>query len=271
MPPTNAHAIDRGFEHEVFDPEASLFSDREKWMARGAFFVLGVLAFAAFELTTNPALSTILLCVKFGFRDFGTAAWLWRRDPNKSRGFSCWCWYSARAFFKICTASFIFAIGVVFVFNAVHGVDFANNAPPVHWVAALALWLACCAFATVLCFTGACAAWFSRSKVWVGVEARHARKRNAWPPEALDEPSGESNFNRARGVAISSALSALGLTFMFVILGPGLTWENSVIIPFVLAAASSPFWGWALVRRPARLLGARILAASPADCWGEQS
>src|SRR5205823_1721793 len=52
---------------------------------------------ALYELTTQPALGAVAVCLKFGWEDFRTARWLRRRDPNRRRGRACFWLYVGNA------------------------------------------------------------------------------------------------------------------------------------------------------------------------------
>jgi len=58
---------------------------------------LGLLAlcWVVYELTRQPALGAVAVCLKFGWEDFSAARWLWRRDPDRARGRCCsWLYFA---------------------------------------------------------------------------------------------------------------------------------------------------------------------------------
>ena len=68
-----------------------------------------------YELTAQPALAAVGVCLKFGWEDFRTAWWLRRRDSDRRRGAACFWLYLANGLWKAAVVAFVmgFALGMV--------------------------------------------------------------------------------------------------------------------------------------------------------------
>src|SRR4051812_46485433 len=71
---------------------------------------LGLLAFA---LTANSILGIAVACLKFGWKEFLTVAWLLWTDPDHSRGLACAGFHAALGFVKTCVAGLVAVIAVL--------------------------------------------------------------------------------------------------------------------------------------------------------------
>jgi hypothetical protein len=67
--------------------------------------VLLFVAFLAYEITARPAFGVVILCSKFGWDTFLTGYWLWRIDPNRSRGTTCFWFYMAAGLLRVIYAA----------------------------------------------------------------------------------------------------------------------------------------------------------------------
>lgn len=83
---------------------------------RGSFLslpVILVIGLVIYEVTQQPAIAAMAMCLKFGSEDFRTAWWLLHTDPQHGRGRAC-CWlYVASGLWQIAV------IGVAMVILAV--------------------------------------------------------------------------------------------------------------------------------------------------------
>src|SRR5262245_49615175 len=92
---------------------------RRRW----PFGWLGLLALAWVlrEMTHQPALAAVALCLKFGWEDFATARWLLRTDPFRRRARACSWLYFAWGLWKTALVAFLMSVAFAVV---------APRAPP---------------------------------------------------------------------------------------------------------------------------------------------
>lgn len=243
-------------------PEES--ADRRSALARlflswPGLILLGLLIF---ELTSLASLGVVILCCKFGVEDFRTAWWLRRRDPDRSRGRTCFWLYAAWGLWKVA----ITATTLMLVFGIASAFDRAqvaqNQVPDGFIEAGLTAFFGftVSGVATSCAFLRA-----SRRKIslWLDGGVHWSRRHDSWPPS--DEP-----FNRTNklGPLIFTALTVLGfpcfLTGIIVIASQVAQQERIAMAVFVFLLVGVPVLGLWLADR----LKVRFQARLPSDCWG---
>lgn len=239
-----------------------------------------VAGWTLYELTTQPALAAVVVCLKFGWEDFRTAIWLRRVDPYRPRAKACFALYVASGLWKTAvTASImLFAIVVVTAIAPERAgprpQDREGDAPAM----ALGSMLAATIGYTLLAFATCRTLWLSlryRIKLWLDGSVHRARRRSLWPPSEMWEDS----TNRALRVLLT-ALVVLGFPLLMSVIGsimmyvapPGAVRQANgqgreaffAIIGLVMPIAVS-----AVVFLGLRdFLSRRVVALTPWDCWG---
>src|SRR2546421_118232 len=81
----------------------------------GAFTWTGLLVvgWVLYELTAQPALGAVAVCLKFGWEDFRTARWLRRRDPDRGRGRACFWLYVGNGLWKTALVALVILFAMV--------------------------------------------------------------------------------------------------------------------------------------------------------------
>ncbi len=251
----------------AFPDEAPLLSPRDRWLARMAILGAAIAALVAFELTSEPAISVWLFCLKFGFGDFHNAVWLFRRDRFQSRRWINSLWHLAAGFYRIFFAALAFIIVVVLAlafFPAINQ-ELLGGKGMAHETKVAGRVVVAMFFPAGIC--GALAVLWSlaaRHKAWVGKVVSRARRTSVWPPSLAQAQGFE--VNRARLVAVFSALFVwaatvfLGTRFLESFIG------NSPFASILLCVALL-ISGAALLLSFRDYLLPRILAPSPSYCW----
>src|SRR5690606_5475257 len=72
-----------------------------------------VVSWACYELTSQPSLAAMLLCLKFGWEDFRTGWWLRRTDPLRPRGAAGFWLYTSWGLWKAVLAALAMMVVVV--------------------------------------------------------------------------------------------------------------------------------------------------------------
>ncbi len=79
---------------EVLELNSDVEPPRSRaWLSRLTWPLLSLAALPVFELTADLALTSVILCSKFGLENLLTGIWLWRTDPKAGRGAACF-WFS---------------------------------------------------------------------------------------------------------------------------------------------------------------------------------
>jgi hypothetical protein len=230
---------------------------------------LGIVAVIIFELTAQPWVVVVIGCLKFGWDEQATARWLKRRDPNPIRGRICGRFYAAWALWKVSMV----AMAMMFTLAIVSGqIDAAQgkprqvqgNAPPPVFMSAFCVsilgFVLSAAMSTVAVFS----AWRRGVRVWLGPEAKLARRADVWPPNKISLPSWRRK-NRAGAVVLSALITILTLVAIFILTcglslprTPLVFWMISVVVGLVLPVAL--LWSREFLLR-------RVAAQSIWQCW----
>src|SRR6266566_1511806 len=114
--------------------EANERRSARRW--RGAFTWTGLLVvgWALYELTTQPALGAVAVCLKFGWEDFRTARWLRRRDPDRRRGRACFWLYVGNGLWKTAVVAVVMAFPMLEVAEAEARLRLRGRARRTEWV-----------------------------------------------------------------------------------------------------------------------------------------
>ena len=211
-----------------------------------------------YELTAQPALGVVGVCLKFGWEDFRTAWWLWRRDPQRQRGRACFWLYVANGLWKAAVVAFVMGFAVGTVADQIPGPRRAPQLPEV--VGAIVL-------TTVSGFALAGLAalraiWLARRwglRLWLHSAVHRACWRDAWPPDRVQ--SGSSNRLGCllfTGVLLALILLIVAVTLaclggrgeLLIGLACGALGVSSLVLFFRACSLSGPW------------------AESAADCWG---
>ncbi len=160
------------------DPESSqpaLWRRSINWS-----FIL-FLGWLIYELTTSPALAVVTVCLKFGWNDFKTAFWLWRRDPVRARARACSLFYLAWGLWKTAVTAVMpmFLIPIVMM---PQGAGQKGGLPPMAFIAAVILMEGGFLFSAVTTFLAVVIALKSRTKVWLHEEIHRDQAHKIWPP-----------------------------------------------------------------------------------------
>jgi hypothetical protein len=259
---------------EVYDDKESTEGVRRPWSNVVIVSLLVALGWFIFELTAQPALGAVAVCVKFGWNDFRTAWWLRERDPNRRRGAACFSLFVASAFSKMAVSAFVlmFAYGLV---NALLQPPQPAN-QGANWDALVPVFIAMSL--TLLLGFGisalatARALWLAlrfHCKLWLDPAVHQARRCDVWPPNV---PT--SNTNRARPL-IFTGLFMIYFPIMFaaLVIVAGMAWDGrgpqqEWLAPFFLSIVVAIISGPILMLLARDFLAKRVLAQYAEECWG---
>lgn len=227
--------------------------------------LLLVMGWMLYELTAQPALGVAAVCVKFGWDDFRTAWWLRRRDPDWRRARACFWLYLASGLWKLAISAslMIFAFIILKLMGALGpraGRHVAGALLTAFGGIALATATSCWAIALALLW---------RLKLWLNSGLHVARRRDYWPPDGV---AGKHN---GAGLLLGTTLFATLVPVLLLGVVVGVTETMGPLnqggpAPFVVLfgfPALCLLLMLVLIHGIRRVLGPRVFAAIPAECW----
>jgi hypothetical protein len=243
-----------------------------QWPAALAWPLVVLVGLLLFELTAQPALAVIALCLKLGWNDFRTAWWLRRRDPSAGRGWACLFLYASSGLWKVTLTGF--ALMVVLVVGLAIAVNAAGPQPgPAvdvedQLMAALLTGLLGSALAMPLTCAAVLAARVSRAKLWLNGGVHEARRKDRWPPPDAFSRGVNRIGLLTLAVLIVTWLAVLGLAIALVAGGarPGRNNRlGALSFAVVLTAWGAGIYVIYLVQNYCERA---VFARSPRECWG---
>ncbi|MBI5757168.1 MAG: hypothetical protein HZA46_01470 [Planctomycetales bacterium] len=237
------------------------------------WIVLGAAAFAAVELI-NPATGVVVLSLKFGWNDWATAVWLRRTDPIPRRGRSCFWFQVALGCWRVCVGTFAIMIALSILMAIIGGPQQQNGQQlPSHFILFCMTWGISLLVATLITSVAILSAWWNRVRVWADTSIGRSQQANTWPPVVM-------GINRVRpmilvGLALPVTIPSVACMLVVInvvqqaIGGPNPAanfWEPILIIGACVSMIVLPA---VLVMVGTELIGRRINAISPIECWPE--
>src|SRR5262249_1758646 len=167
-----------------------------RWSRPATWSALLLAGWLVYEITAQPALAGVTICLKFGWNDFLTGRWLRRTDPDRRRGLTCFWLYTSSGLWKISVAGagIEYAGALVdLLFNRQAGLPAGNGLAPSLKGAVItsACSLGLAVLGTLLALT---LAWRRGLKLWLHPSIHRSRRKNLWPPD----DSSRSHTNRAK-------------------------------------------------------------------------
>jgi hypothetical protein len=253
--------------------DALELGERRATAGRGRFLwpALLLVGWLLYELTERPALAVITICLKFGWEDFRTALWLWRRDPRRGRGWACAFLYVSSGLWKTTATALLLLCAYIIALAVAEGLR-AQPGQPINLEvelmstfltgtvgAVLAILTTCLAVELALC---------CKAKLWLNRQVHWARREDHWPP-----PDGPALQVNRIGVL---TLVVLVVFWLGVMVGsiiafssvrgpqardPGPLWMILFQVPWWAA-----LYGLYLIQN---YLERVAFARCPSDCWGQ--
>jgi hypothetical protein len=253
-------------DHELGEPLRDGPPSR-RWRRHLFWSGLLLVGLLVYEVTAQPGLGVAVACTKFGWNDFLTARWLWRIDPNRRRARACGLLYLASGFWKIALTGFAVIWIVAMVDHPGRQQKPAAAGPPPEFIGAGIATLVGFGTSTLLTCAALLSAWRNRIKLWLGLGVHGARREDVWP--SLYQPV-YTRANHAHGVILTALVLAyvvgsllLGLA-VFAALRPA----NADGITFMVLGLAFIFVGPVLLLWLNDALQRRVIASTPAECWG---
>jgi hypothetical protein len=224
-----------------------------------SWLALVLIGCVIYELTQSPALGSVLVCLKFGWDDFLTARWLWRRDGDRWRRLCLFWLYLAWGLWK--TAIVAFFMSLAFALLA------RQAGPPAGlpqilraFAGTFFLTLVTAGLSTLLTFLSVVCAWVGGVRLWLDSAVGRARRRDEWPPNA--RCAGRSNRLGTlvlSSMALGTLPAAVGVVVVTMPGGPAahvLGFALTLLAPVTLVLGRE-------------LIAGRVLAHRPRECWPE--
>jgi hypothetical protein len=235
-----------------------------------AWFGVIAVVVVAFELTADPALSTGLGCLKFGWDEIRLARWLKRTDPVRKRGRVCSQFYLAWGLWRIS----LVAAAMMFIIVFAHGAIGGNpgrarglGAPPPGFISSFFLAMVGFLLSSAVSSLAVFSALRHRVRVWVGPEVHWAREEQVWPPQAVARRRPTSN--RTKAILLSALITASTFGGMVLLLPISFLISRNFESPIL----SFAFMMLSMIGVPILILafldqvGTRMIAPTPEMCW----
>ena len=234
-----ANSEDESMADDDFEPSSNEPGNRPRWLSRLAWPLLSLLSLLVFELTAEPALTSLVLCSKFGLENLLTGIWLWRTDPKAGRGAACF-WFSLMVgVIKILLSSSLLA--VVFVVSILWvnaGGAQPRAAPRVGTALVMLFGIAAATEALLMIFglSGCVVARRHKVKIWISPVLHRARRAGQWPPGPAPNTERINWADRALVPSIAIGIIAIATCALLLIFEVGLHPLPTVIVALVIAA-----------------------------------
>jgi hypothetical protein len=246
-----------------------------RWYGAIEWGGLLALGFSLYELTDQPAVGTAVVCLKFGWRDFRTAHWLWRADPRRPRGRACWWLYVGWGLMKVGLVAVGTCLAVLVGIVVMTGLRGWQAVPPGFEQLMLSMAggaLTALAALQLSAIAAACALRLAvrhRLSLWLNSSVGSARRRGVWPPMTSDRP-GRNCLERLQLPAIPSTFFCIYLGSLTVMLQPFSKGPpDGVVFVLVMFAGIGLALGAAVAcwYYCVKLVPRSVHADSPAECW----
>ncbi|MHB1424967.1 MAG: hypothetical protein ACYC3I_17480, partial [Gemmataceae bacterium] len=241
-----------------------------RWRQPFTWLTFLTLGWLLYELTTQPTLGAVAVCLKFGWEDFRSAIWLRQVDPRRLRGRACFWLYLAWGLAKTAGVAGLMS----FAFVAISPKGPAAKGP--RWMALMEMvaWTGLTTLAGLVCaaltfaYSAALARW-GGFKLWLSRDTHRARRRNEWPPYG---PNVDEN-NRLDFLLIGALLFSFFPLLLFALLLPILAQFGDLFMGFYcVAVCLFLMFGFPVLVLHYRDRARRWLIAShPSECWDEDA
>jgi hypothetical protein len=227
------------------------------------------LAWLLYELTAQPHLAAVVVCIKFGWNDMRAAVWLRRTDPERRRGRACFWIYLASGLWKIAMTAVLTMFACAFLIKPPAPQPQAVMPDSLRMFISVALAaLVGFGLSTLATCVALGLALRYRIKLWLSPTVDRARRKNAWPP--YDEYTW--TVNRA-GRVIVTALILLSTVVVIVLVVTMLTFFQGLGPPrgAVMGGITTGLVGIpTLILALRDVLNRHTIARTPAECWGTE-
>ena len=231
----------------------------QRWQVPVTWTGLFLAGWLLYELTAQPALGVVGVCLKFGWEDFRTAWWLRQRDPDRRRGAACFWLYTANGLGKAAAVAFVMGFALGMVAEQIPGPRQARRLEEV--VGAIVLTTV---FGFALSGLAAMRAiWMARRyglRLWLHSAVHRACWRDAWPPSRI-EAGLDNRLGCLLFIGVLLALFVLLVAVIVACVGG----RTEMLLGIACAGLSAS--ALVLFFRASALLGP--WAESAADCWGQ--
>jgi hypothetical protein len=244
------------------DDAMSLEQERPARRWRLPFTWLGLLAicFIVYELTHQPALGAVAVCLKFGWEDFLTARWLSRTDPVRRRGRACSWLFFAWGLWKTGLVAFLMSIAFAAVTPKQRPPGAAD--PLIAFLGTFLTTLVCFGLSTFATNCAVLLAWRGRQRLWLDRAVHRARRAKCWPPSLFCE----GRRNRLGQVLVTS-LGLSSIVGLLVLLTFAFRWLGQ---PPFFALGPALLLAPMLIVVLRELINERVRAEDPFQCWAAE-
>ncbi len=223
-------------------------------------------ALIVYELTTEPVLGVVVVCIKFGWKDFLIAYWLWRVDANRPRARTFFWILLASGLAKIVFSACLLFCGLTMVWiiaDAVLQVPQPAKGLFVRAITALATFYIGSALIAIPAFCGFWCAYRSGIKVYLPLPGLPEL------PPGITRERQHRNASLARLLILASFSTFLFITVTGTIgLGMALNPQGIMLVVYICLAIVTILLAIAFAAKSISVLEKRVITSNPLECWG---
>lgn len=227
--------MDRAMEPVQTELASKARRPRHQWLP--AFMVL--LAFLVWETTAIPALVALVVCFKFGLKDWSMALWLIRHDPEPKRGIACGLFHAAFGLWKVgASATLLILLAVLsgLMMAKLGQKPMLLGLLPILKGAAGAV-IAGFGLTFMATYIAIIYASLARVRVWLGESSYQARRAKHWPPRQVGRNMAPVLSFTTMIITLMVSLT-VGVTFLGNV-RPGGIWQSQVFISVAIFGLSA--------------------------------
>jgi hypothetical protein len=241
---------------------------KSAWLQHWDWFLVLSAAWLLFDLFMQPVLSIVMASVKFGWNDFANGFWLWRKDPNRRRGRTCFVFYMATGLWRITVTTFavtllgLLVYGFWLALNPQQRAANQNQGGDILTSVSMMIVSCCFVLSSLSTWLAISMGLKNRVRVWIDSTVRYSRRNSIWPPQ----PRGKNQVSRA----VTSSLVFLSTILIGTAIGVlGSAAKRAGPVPeWLIALPILATIGCGVILLAGRSWLLRKLAATlAADCW----
>lgn len=221
------------------------------------------LGWLLFEVFAEPALSIVVCSVKFGWKDFANAIWLWRKDPKRNRARAVGAFNIANGFWRITVGTLALIAAATIVNGILIGMQRgALNKEDGVWAGLTIMIITLCfVLSSMTTYVAMVLCWWGKLRVWIDPTVSYSRKRNLWPPR----PTGENQISRVITTSLILLALAMIIGSVVVIAAMGRRGQHPgplVFVPMIAIVLSA-----LLIMGGRERILKSLAADTPLECW----
>jgi uncharacterized membrane protein len=225
--------------------------------------LLFCVAWLLFEMFADPALSIVVCAIKFGWKDFTNALWLWRKDPVVNRARAVGAFNIAAGFWRITVGTLALIVAAMIINGIIVGAQRGPFNPEDGMLAGFTMIIItlCFVLSSMTTYVAMILSWCGKLRVWLDPTVKYSRKRKEWPPR----PTGNNQLSRVITTSLILLAVAIIVGSVIIIATMGKKGQHPgplIFVPMIAIVLSALL----ILGGRERILNS-LAADSPQECW----